>query len=190
VNIRLEQDADGRLVATGLLIEADRELMARDLRFRLADVVTGFASAASKPATQTRLWSELLDRLGIEYVQEGATPSASQSRGKASTRLVEEAGSEAANVPDQWRWLLPVATRRALPRRTRPGPKGHDDAFYRGITDAYMRALREQPQRPIQTLMEHFGYEEAQMHRHLRGAEARGFLSPRTRGRSSARKER
>jgi hypothetical protein len=87
-----------------------------------------------------------------------------------------------------WRWLLPLPGRR-VPQRTRSGPRGHDEGFYRAVADAYKRAQREHPQRPIQALMEQLGYSEAQMHRHLREARARDLLpSLTTRGRSSARK--
>jgi hypothetical protein len=161
VSIRVKQDADGRLVATGLLIEADRELTARDLRFPLASVIADLA--ASKPHARKKLAREYFANFGIELVFEGSE-------------------SESPTVTS-WRWLAPVSGR--VPRRTRPGPRGHDHAFYRDIADAYKRAQREHPQRPIQTLMDDFGYSEAQIHRHLRGARERELLPPTTRGRAT-----
>ena len=175
VSIRVALDADGRLVATGLLIEADRELSARDLRFPLATVVAGLASDVSKPRTRARLLRERLAAFGIKLRVEGGEPSES-----------------ASDANPMWRWLLPLAGRR-IPARTRS--RTHDDAFYRGVAAAYAQAQREHPKRPIQALMEALGYEEAQTHRHLRAARklidphtGKSFIPP-TRGRSTAGKE-
>jgi hypothetical protein len=158
VTVRLQVADDGRLQVTGMLIEAEPELTAQDLRLSLPQVVAGFSAAMSNPQTLKRLFRELL---GIELIIEGDNPS-------------EE-------LPPAWReLLLPGAT--DTPRRIRPGPRGHDDAFYEEVARDYRRAQREQPQRPIQALMEWRGYSEPATHRQLREARKRGLLPPATKG--------
>jgi hypothetical protein len=154
VTIRLEVGADGRLLVTGLLVEAKHELTARDLRFRLASVVTEFSAATTKPATLKRLVRE---RIGIEVEWEREPP---------------------ASLDPDWRKLL-LPEVRERPRRTRPGPRGHDDDWYRQLAREYRLAQREHPQRPIQALIEARGYSEPATHRQLREARKRGLLPPR-----------
>jgi hypothetical protein len=120
-------------------------LQARDLRFKLAEVIGTLAAA--KPATLRRLQREALARFDIPI------------------------GGEPATGRHSWRWLVPASAR--IPRVARPGPRGRDDGFYRAVGEAYTRAKRQQPQRPIRALMEQFDYSEAQMHRHLREARKR-----------------
>jgi hypothetical protein len=163
VAIRLQVADDGRLLVTGLLIEADHELIARDLRFPIGRIVAAFSAAMGRPATLKRLFRELL---GSDLVLEGDIPEA---------------------LPPEWRKLLLPPT--DAPRRTRPGPHVHDDAFYQRLAEDYRQALRTHPQRPIRALMKARGYSEPTIHRQLREARRRGFLPATTRGRPSARKE-
>jgi hypothetical protein len=156
VTIRLEVGEDGRLLVTGLLIETDHELTARDLRFPIAAVVEAFDAALRKPATVRRLFKELW---GTELILEGDWP---------------------AELPAAWGDLLLPA--RTAPRRTRPGPHGHDQSFYVELAADYRRAMREHPQRPIQALMEWRGFSEPATHRQLREARKRDLLPPRTKG--------
>ncbi len=64
VLVRLGKGDDGRLVATGVLIEADEggELAARAMRVPLSRIVAGFIAATSKTATYKRLQRELHGR--------------------------------------------------------------------------------------------------------------------------------
>ena len=180
VTVRLALDETGRLICTGIIVESEHEITAREMRFKLGRLLAEIAAEVSKPATSRRLLKEVLGRLGIpvRFVKAaGHTPR----RSAPQTHL----------VPEPWRALLPVSSRRTPARpRTRTGPPGHDDEFYEGIAADYKRALREQPQRPIRALMEARGYSEAQMHRHLREARKRELLPATPGGRTSARKGR
>ena len=170
VMLRLAVADDGRMLVTGLVIEADQGLASSDLRFRLSKVVSEFSAAASKPATLKRLFKEIT---GSDLVWEG-----SAKRSKAPARLVLE-GPEPNVLPPEWSWLpllLPSST--ASPR-ARPGPRGHDEEFYRRLASAYRKAQREHPRRPIQALVESRGYSEPATHRQIREARRRGLLPPR-----------
>ena len=97
VSIRLGLGDDGRLVATGVLVEADDELTSRELRIPLARIVAEFADAASKPATHSRLFGELH---GIGYRLTGQVPP---------------------KIPGLWEDLLPVTSKERLyPACARP----------------------------------------------------------------------
>jgi hypothetical protein len=156
VTLRLEVGDDGRLLVTGLLIEAQHELTARDLRFPLAQIVEAFDAALRKPQTVSRLFRELT---GSELLLEGDWPT---------------------ELPAAWRDLLLPPPATDAPRRTRPGPHGHDESFYRELARDYRRAMREHPQRPIQVLIESRGFSEPAIHRQLKEARKRGLLPPRT----------
>ncbi len=119
VLIRLGLGDDGRLVATGVLVEADDELTSRELRIPLARIVAEFADAASKPATHSRLFGELH---GIDYRLTGEVPP---------------------KIPGLWEDLLPVTSKERPIRRVRPGRRGHSDAFYRQVAKDYRRVKRE-----------------------------------------------
>jgi len=160
--VRLGLAHDGRLVATGLLIEAEGELVSKDLRLPLARIVGEFAAAASKRTTFKRLWGELLGTLGIEVVWEGGGPA-------------EIPGS--TENSDLWlRALLPVPTRTSPIARVRPGRRGHTKEHYEKVATAYRRAQREHPRAPIQALMTELHATEPTVHRWLRTARERGFL--------------
>lgn len=144
---------DGRLVATGLHIEADGELAARDLRIPLASVVSDFLAASAKPATAGRLREELVR--GIKF---------------------DLSGVEGDELPEAWKWLLPVPAKKRPVRRARPGRRGHPETHYRQVAQAYREAKRRQPRAPIRALMEELHASEPTIHRWLRTARERGYL--------------
>ena len=112
-----------------MLVEADGELTSRELRIPLARIVADFADAASKPATHSRLFGELL---GIDFRLTGKVPP---------------------KIPGLWQDLLPVTTKERPIPRVRPGRRGHSDAFYRQVAKDYRRVKRERPRAPIRALM-------------------------------------
>jgi hypothetical protein len=155
--VRMGLGDDGRLLATGLLIETEEELTTRALRLPLADIVSRFAAAASKPATYKRLHAELFARGDLAnderwsaWEPEGAT---------AADFVAQPRSGPAVKVP-----------------RARPGRHGHPPDFYRAFAKDYERAMREHPHRPIRALMEQLGYSEAQVHRFKDKARAQGYL--------------
>lgn len=151
VYLRLGAGEDGRLVCTGLLVSADaeQELTARDLRrIRLSETLTEFLRYASRARGMEQLLGELL---GIGY--------------------------KASDHDDAWRLLLPVTTRRTAVQRARPGRPGYSDDHYRNVARVYKAAKRKHPTRPIRVVMEELGATEPTVHRWLRTARDKGFIT-------------
>lgn len=166
VHIRLGLGDDGRLVATGLLIEANGELTTRELRLPLARIVSLFAAATEKPATYKRLVAER-DHPGRDFDKDPRwrdwTPDT--AKGAFATDF----------VPVPWEGPRPEV------QTSRPGRRGHPDEHYRKIARAYTIAKRKYPKNPVQKLMEATGTPghprpEATVHRWIREARKRGFL--------------
>jgi hypothetical protein len=147
VLVRLGLSDDGRLVATGLHIEAPSELAARDLRLPLAWIVGEIA--ARRPDVFKSLLAERL-----EYADR-----IKRARGKMDTLRAA---------------AQPVG--RPVMRRARPGRRGHPDAHYRQVAQAYRRAKRQHPRGPIRALMEELHASEPTVHRWLNTAVEKGFL--------------
>jgi hypothetical protein len=160
VLVRLGLGDDNRIVATGVLIEAEGELSTRALRLPLAGIVAAFVAAASRPATYKRLRRELF---GID----------AESEGEAAWRPDAPEGMPA------W-WLaadfLSSADRTQAVPRVRPGRRGYPDAHYRQVAQAYGRAKRKRPRAPIKALMAELHITEPTAHRWLRTARERGLV--------------
>jgi hypothetical protein len=153
VQVRIGVSEDGRLVATGLLIqvEAEGELTTRAARIPLAEIVTAYAAVTTE--TSKRL---ALERLG--------RPEFAKDK-RWQNHLLE--GPEDS---------VSVAARTQPVRRVRPGPHGYSDDYYRDVAKRYAQAKREHPQAPIQALMKEFPASEPTVHRWLRTAREKGFI--------------
>jgi hypothetical protein len=163
--IRLALSDDGRLVASGLIVESDGELTTRSLRLPLARIVAEFAAAAAHVPTYKRLRRELMGRT-------------TESAGEAAWTPQIPKG-----VPDWWLASdfidTPTRLRQAKTAR-RPGRRGYPDQHYREVAKAYTRAARQHPRAPIQALMKELHATEPTVHRWLRTARERGYLPPTT----------
>jgi hypothetical protein len=158
--VRLGVGADGGLVATGILIDADGELPARALRLPLARIVGEFIQAASRPAIYKRLRRELF------------------AQAKEDPREVEWRPTTPEGEPA---WFLAadfvsVRTRERPVPRWRTGRRGYPPEHYRRIAKAYERAKRMQPRAPIRALMKELSQTEPTVHRWLRKARELGYL--------------
>lgn len=163
VLIRLGIGGDERLIATGLIIEADGELATRATRIPLAAIVTEFAAAASKPATYKRLYAEMAGH-----------PEFAEDKSKLWRDWKPEA--EEGFLPGLGADFLDVDTRQRVIPRVRPGRRGYPDEHYRDVAKAYRRAKRRHPRAPVRALMDDEHAAEATVHRWLREARRRGFL--------------
>jgi hypothetical protein len=155
VHVRLGTSADGRLIATGVQIETDGELNARDLRLPLARIVSEFGAAASHPRNFKRFMQEAY---GMDVVWEGGEPS------KMETALGE-----------LLRWS-PTSTRRSPVPRSRPGRRGYPAEHYRQVAKVYRQAKRQRPRAPIRFVMDELHASEPTVHRWLNAAVEKGLL--------------
>jgi hypothetical protein len=60
----------------------------------------------------------------------------------------------------------------------RPGPKGHDDEYFKRVAEDYRRALIARPRAPVQMLLELYEdrFSEATIRRWLQRARDKGYL--------------
>ena len=151
IYLRLGVDKDGRLACTGLLIDGDpdRELPARELRsIRLPKLLSEFQKHMTRASGMKQLIWELHR---IRY--------------------------EGPSSESGWRMILSIPARQRLVQRGRPGPKGYPDDHYRKVARAYKVAKRKHPTRPIRALMQEFNATEPTIHRWLRTARDKGFIT-------------
>jgi hypothetical protein len=161
VLIRLGVGDDGRLIATGILIEAAGELTTRALRLPLAGIVAEFAAVQSKPATHKRLIAELRGRTDLDE-----DPRWRDWQPDSPNDLLAGLAAD----------FVDVAARTRPAQRARPGRHGHPDEHYRRIARAYLIAKRKYPKNPIRKLMEATGAPEATVHRWIKTAREKGFI--------------
>jgi hypothetical protein len=161
MSVRLGVRADGQLVATGVVIDADEgvEVTTRDLRLSLAQILSEFAATVARPSEKRRLYGEL----------HGHPEFADDERFQ---QWSEDHPGSAVDFLDVGARLRAVK---------RPGRRGWSDDHYREVAKAYRRAWREHPRAPIRALMEEFGSPgspapESTVHRWIRTARAKGFL--------------
>jgi hypothetical protein len=162
--IRLGVGGDGRLIATGLLIESDGELTTRALRLPLAGIVAEFAAVQSKPATHKRLLAELWGRTDLEKDERWR-----DYKPEAPADLLAGLAAD----------FVDVAARTDPPQRARPGRRGHPDEHFERIARAYLIAKRNYPKDPIRKLVKATGASEATVHRWLKTARDKGILKDR-----------
>jgi hypothetical protein len=156
VLFRLGVGEDGQLIATGLLIAAERELTTRAVRLPLASIVSRFAAeVVAKPSTYKRLQAELS---GHDF-EKDARWRAWTAEGAAPTDFVSHPRTGPVQVP-----------------RVRPGRRGYPDDHYRQVAKAYRRAKRQHPRAPIRALMEELNASEPTIHRWIGIARDKGFL--------------
>ena len=163
VLVRLGKGDDGRLVATGVLIEADEggELAARAMRVPLSRIVAGFVAATSKTATYKRLQRELHGR-----------PKSDLGTGWAPGKGLDDTSWLAFD------FLALADHERPIERaRVRPGPKGWSDEHYREVARVYKRALRTDPRAPVKALMKAMNTTEPTAHRWIRTAREKGYIT-------------
>ena len=146
--VRLAVTADGKLAATGLVIEAELGMTARETRIPLARIVNTFASQS--PATLKRLYLSRFPA-GVDPQVPGEVTAA---------RVVTTPGK-----------TVPIV------RAPRPGVRGHPDRYYRQIAKAYARAKRLHPRAPMKHLARELQTPEPTLYRALQQARKKGLLS-------------
>lgn len=156
VFFRLGVGEDGQLVATGLLITAERELTTRAVRLPLAAIVSKFAAEVeAKPSTYKRLQAELSGR----DLEKDAGWRAWAAEGRSPADFVAYPRTGPVQV-----------------RRVRPGRRGYPDDHYRTVAKKYAQAKRRHPRAPIRALMEEFHAAEPTVHRWIKTAREKGFI--------------
>lgn len=68
--------------------------------------------------------------------------------------------------------------------RTRPGPRGHTDDYYKTIAEDYRRVLKTAPRAPIKRLAKERHLSESTTRRHIQRARDKGFLESSIPGRA------
>lgn len=161
--IRLGVGDDGRLVATGVHLDAGphEEVTARDLRFPLAKILSEFTRFASDPDRFKRLLGQTLPGVDVTLLPTGEGPQTVPG----GWRLIFE----------QWlRWHAGGSTPAVM--RARPGRAGYPDEHYEHVAELYRQAKRQRPRAPIRALMGELHVSEPTVHRWLRTAAEKGFL--------------
>lgn len=159
VLIRLGVGDDGRLVATGLLIETEGELTTRAARTPVAEIVTEIA--ALKPAAWKQLFAEMIGR-----------PECAKDKRWRDWQPEAPEGFPAGLAAD----FVAVPARTRPVKRVRPGRRGYPDDYYRDIATRYAQAKRQHPRAPIRALMAELHATEPTVHRWLRTAREKGFI--------------
>lgn len=152
---------DGRLVATSGAVETNgEELSARALRLPLSRVLRGFIRATADPTTFKRLEGELHD------YPEGH-PFWDSEASAGDPRIFVGVPSDTLT----WERVDRVEL------RTRPGPGGHDDDFYRAFEETYNAVKATKPQGGVRkALAEREGYAVSTIDLHIRQAREHGRL--------------
>jgi len=168
VFVRLGYGADGKPIATGLLLgDEGQELTTRAAQVPLARVIAGFLAATTNPRTYKRLARELH---GSERTPEEDAWQPDHLAESPLSRVVEFLG-----VPAEG----PRALQHTPVARARPGRRGWPDDHWKAVASAYRKAKREHPGRHIQVLMEEFRAPESTVHRWIRTAKDKGFIKER-----------
>lgn len=175
VLVRLGVGEDGKIVATGLLIEAKnaRELTTRAARIPVAQLVGEFVAATANTRTYKRLARELHDR------EQSAEEDAWQdTQGIGRAREFVEVLAPVDGDLAGWSGQHELVT------RARPGRRGWPDDHWRAVAQAYRQAEKDYPGEEVKAVRRMLGADshpvpEATVHRWLRTAEDRDFLKKR-----------
>lgn len=165
VFVRLGYGTDGKPIATGLLLgDEGQELTTRAAQVPLARVIAGFLAATTDTRTYKRLARELHGRERTRE-EDAWQPDLS---GAPLSRVIEFIG-----VPIEG----PDAFRHTPVPRARPGRRGWPDDHWKAVARAYRKAKREHPGAHIRALMTEFRAPEPTVHRWIKTARAKGFLT-------------
>jgi transposase len=178
VSVRIIQDAHGRQLVTGLLIDAPegQEISSQTLRsIRLRDVVAKVLEGQEPevPAAQSP---------GEQPYREFARTYLKELARRPHGAMTAAANAHDISRATAHRWVQTCRQLGYLPTLSRRGELDID-GFYRSIATAYNQALAV-TSKPAKVLAEEAGVPTGTAHRWVNEARRRGFLPPARQGRA------